>query len=56
MNRILIVDDNPEICRLLRRVSEGMGYEAYILDNPLHFEPAYQGFEPNLIALDLQMP
>lgn len=56
MNRILIIDDNPEICRLLRRVSEGMGYEAYILDNPLDFEPAYQGFEPNLIALDLQMP
>ncbi len=56
MNRILIIDDNPEICRLLRRVSEGMGYEAYILDNPLDFEPAYVGFEPNLIALDLQMP
>lgn len=56
MNRILIVDDNPEICRLLRRVSEGMGYEACILDNPLDFEPAYVGFEPNLIALDLQMP
>ncbi len=56
MNRILIIDDNPEICRLLRRVSEGMGYEAYILDNPVDFEPAYVGFEPNLIALDLQMP
>lgn len=56
MNRILIIDDNPEICRLLRRVAEGMGYEAYILDNPLDFEPAYRGFEPSLIALDLQMP
>ncbi len=56
VNRILIVDDNPEICRLLRRVSEGMGYEAYILDNPLDFEPAYIGFEPTVIVLDLQMP
>lgn len=55
-NRILIIDGNPEICRLLRRLSERLGYEASILDNPLDLEPAYIGFAPNVIALDLEMP
>lgn len=56
MNKVLITDDNPEICRLLRRIAEGMGYDALVVENPEDFEAAYLGFEPNLVVLDLQMP
>ncbi len=55
-NRVLIMDDDPRVCRLFKRVAEGLGFEAFAIDNSSQFESAYGGFEPDIILLDLQMP
>lgn len=55
-NRVLIMDDDPRVCRLFKRVAEGLGFEAFAIDNSSQFESAYVGFEPDIILLDLQMP
>lgn len=55
-NRVLIIDDDPRICRILKRVADDLGIESFATDNPELFEPANLGFEPNIIFMDLQMP
>ncbi len=55
-NRVLIMDDDPRVCRLFKRVAEGLAFEAFAIDNSSQFESAYVGFEPDIILLDLQMP
>ncbi|MCI0591516.1 MAG: EAL domain-containing response regulator, partial [Gammaproteobacteria bacterium] len=50
------MDDDPRVCRLFKRVAEGLGFEAFAIDNSSQFESAYGGFEPDIILLDLQMP
>ena len=37
-NRVLIMDDDPRVCRLFKRVAEGLGFEAFAIDNSSQFE------------------
>ncbi len=53
--RLLIVDDDARVCRLVKRVSEGIGFHTFATDKPADFPIAYQGFRPDVIVLDLQM-
>jgi len=53
--RLLIVDDDARVCRLVKRVSEGIGFNTFATDKPDDFPIAYQGFRPDVIVLDLQM-
>jgi len=53
--RLLIVDDDARVCRLVKRVSEGVGFHTFATDKPTDFPIAYQGFRPDVIVLDLQM-
>jgi EAL domain-containing protein (putative c-di-GMP-specific phosphodiesterase class I)/serine/threonine protein kinase len=53
--RLLIVDDDARVCRLVKRVSEGVGFNTFATDKPTDFPIAYQGFRPDVIVLDLQM-
>ena len=53
--RLLIVDDDARVCRLVKRVSEGIGFHTFATDKPVDFPIAYQGFRPDVIVLDLQM-
>ena len=55
-NRVLIMDDDQRICRIIRRVADNLGVESFATSNPEHFDSAYLSFEPNMILLDLQMP
>lgn len=55
-NRVLIIDDDQRICRLIKRVADDLGIESFAIDNPELFEPANLDFEPNVIFMDLQMP
>ena len=55
-NRVLIVDDDQRICRIIKRVADDLGVESFATDNPELFESAYFGYEPNVILMDLQMP
>ncbi len=55
-NRVLIIDDDQRICRLIKRVADDLGIESFATDNPELFEPANLDFEPTIIFMDLQMP
>ena len=55
-NRVLIIDDDQRICRVIKRVADELGVESFVTDNPELFESAYLGYEPNVILMDLQMP
>lgn len=55
-NRVLIIDDDQRICRIIKRVADDLGIESFATDNPELFEPANLDFEPTIIFMDLQMP
>jgi len=55
-NRILIIDDDQRICRIIKRVADDLGIESIAIDNPVLFEPVNIDFDPNVIFMDLQMP
>lgn len=55
-NRLLVIDDEPEIGRIIRRVAEGCGYAVEVASDAQTFMAAYRAFKPDVIALDLVMP
>lgn len=55
-NRVLIIDDDKRICRLIKRVADGLGIESLAIDDPELFESSYIDYKPNVILMDLQMP
>jgi PleD family two-component response regulator len=54
-NRVLIVDDEAEICRFIGRVAQDCGYEVATAVTASQFL-AHLAINPSLIVLDLQMP
>lgn len=54
--RLLCVDDEPEICRLVQYVAEERGYEVEIASNTARLGEIYRRFSPDVIVLDLTMP
>ena len=54
--RLLIADDEPDICDFVRRVAEGLGYEVRFVTRPTEFQKAYLEFKPTKIVLDIIMP
>lgn len=55
-NRLLIVDDEPAICTIIRRVAEPLGFQVEILHDSGEFVQTLQEFRPSLLILDLKMP
>lgn len=55
-NRLLVIDDEPEICEFITEVAEGVGFEAKATTTPDDFRAAYRTFSPTAIILDLIMP
>ncbi len=55
-NRILIVDDEPDVCEVLKKVLEKHGFTADSFSDPLL---ALENFRPrsyDLLLLDIKMP
>ena len=56
MNRILVVDDEPDINMLLMLILEDSGYKVDVYDDPIlalsNFQPSYY----DLVILDIIMP
>ncbi|MFC3228037.1 hypothetical protein ACFOGJ_12390 [Marinibaculum pumilum] len=40
--RVLVVDDNPAVCRLAAEIAEGLGLEAVVADGPAGFLRRYE--------------
>ncbi len=55
-NRLLTVDDDPRISRLVHRVAEKIGFDSLEISDSTEFESAYGEFDPDVILLDLNMP
>ena len=53
---ILIVDDEPDICTLLKEILEDEGYEASAAENAQLAREARRARRPDLILLDIWMP
>lgn len=54
--RILVVDDEPEVTRLIARVLSDEGYEVAVVHDGFSAGAKLATFEPDLITLDLKMP
>ena len=56
VNRILIVDEEPDVTELLKYKLEQDGHVCQVVNNPLSFISVAREFNPNLIILDIMMP
>src|SRR5271163_4049635 len=55
-NRLLIVDDDPELGRLVKDTAQRLGYEVFVTKNPSAFIEKERIWQPTVIMLDLGMP
>jgi DNA-binding response OmpR family regulator len=55
-NRLLVVDDQPDILDFVGQVAESVGYEVRLANDAKQFRDAVRTFKPSLMILDLQMP
>jgi len=53
---VLIVDDEPQLRRAVRRSLEGHGYEAKEAEDGRSAIEAFQSFRPDVVLLDLMLP
>ncbi|MBN1622176.1 MAG: response regulator [Endomicrobiales bacterium] len=56
MKKILIVDDERSICKLLRHVFEGSDYKTEVAHTGTEALKKANTFQPNLMLLDVYMP
>ena len=54
--KILVVDDDNNICELLRLYLEKEGYEVTIAHNGADAVKLFQEISPNLMLLDIMLP
>ena len=54
--KILVVDDDTNICELLRLYLEKEGYEVTIANNGADAVKAFQALSPSLMLLDIMLP
>ena len=54
--RILVVDDEPQITRVLRRSLSGHGYEVQVASDGEEALAAFNVWKPDIVVTDLAMP
>jgi len=54
--RILVVDDEPDVTELVKYKLEQEGYQCEVLNDPLSFVGVARDFQPHLMILDIMMP
>ncbi|HEX6997564.1 MAG TPA: EAL domain-containing response regulator [Gammaproteobacteria bacterium] len=55
-NRLLVMDDDPEVAKFFAQVGEDLGYAVTRLDEPERFMQTVETVQPTVILLDLQIP
>lgn len=53
---LFVVDDEPQICRLLTRILEREGHVVHAFESPRDALAALDEYEPRLVVTDLMMP
>ncbi len=54
--RLLVVDDDAEICRLIQDAAEERGFDVVTTDQWAEFQTACDEFQPTVIIIDVVMP
>ena len=54
--RILLIDDDPDITRLIGLHLEKVGFQVEIINDPMDALEAIDHFDPELVLVDLHMP
>lgn len=54
--RLLVVDDEPEIGEFVREIGDGLGFDVVVTRKARDFKQQYRSFEPTTIVLDLMLP
>jgi DNA-binding response OmpR family regulator len=54
--RILIVDDEPDVCEILKKVFEQSGFNADSYDDPILALENFKAGSYDLLLLDIKMP
>ena len=55
-NRILVIDDEPDVTDLLAHRLTGEGYIVECINNPMKIMATARNFNPDLFILDIMMP
>lgn len=55
-NRLLVVDDEPSIGRLVKRVAESLGFDVIATEDPVVFATTARQWHPAVIVMDLNIP
>ena len=55
-NRLLVIDDQPDILEFIGQVAEAVGYSVTLTGSAAQFHEELTRFAPSVIILDLQMP
>jgi DNA-binding response OmpR family regulator len=56
MLKVLVVDDDPDICLLTRRLLTTLGCESFEAKNGIDAEGIVKSLQPDLVLLDIMMP
>lgn len=54
--RLLVVDDEPEIGKIVAEVAAGVGYDVRVATNGHDFKREFTAFSPTMVVLDVVMP
>lgn len=54
--RLLVIEDDPRIARLVCHAAEAAGFIALTATGPRAIEKVYGNLQPDVIILDLHMP
>jgi EAL domain-containing protein (putative c-di-GMP-specific phosphodiesterase class I)/ActR/RegA family two-component response regulator len=55
-NRLLVMDDDPDVGAFFGQVGEDLGFDVRVLAEPEQFAAIVMEFSPTVVLLDLQMP
>ena len=55
-NKILVVDDDPEISSLVQYTLESLGHQVKICDNGREVLEVLHSYKPELLVLDVMLP
>lgn len=56
MKRLLIIDDEPGIARIIQKVAESCGFDVTLTTDADQFLDRFMEEEPDVIMMDLSMP
>ena len=54
--RLLVIDDEADICEIIAEVAEYMGFDVKSVSEAEMFEEAFRDHQPDVVVLDLNMP